>query len=132
MRSASVVVDLARANGATVITEPTDFHGQQQLARFQDPWHNLWWLFEYGATSTAPSEAPAEPPRWRPRPDDTTELRAPHHRRRPDPTLHQPPAEVSVDPKHGVHSPIGDPDWGAGSLLPWWASWSAWRLAWMP
>lgn len=55
VRSASVVVDLARANGATVITEPTDFHGQQQLARFQDPWHNLWWLFEYGATSTAPA-----------------------------------------------------------------------------
>lgn len=68
VRSANVVVDVARAHGSTVITEPTDFHGQQQLARFQDPWHNLWWLFGYGATSTAPSEAPAEPPRWRPDP----------------------------------------------------------------
>lgn len=66
--SASRVVRRARASGATVITEPTDFHGQQRLARFQDPWHNLWWLFEYGANSTAPSEAPDELPRWRPDP----------------------------------------------------------------
>jgi PhnB protein len=61
-------LDLAKANGARVVTEPTDFHGGQRLARFQDPWRNIWWLFEYGSTSTAPSEAPAEAPRWRPDP----------------------------------------------------------------
>lgn len=68
VQSASTVVERAGASGATVITEPTDFHGRQRLARFQDPWHNVWWLFEYGASSTAPSEAPSELPSWRPDP----------------------------------------------------------------
>lgn len=65
---ASAVVERARASGAVVITEPTDFHGQQRLARFQDPWHNIWWLFEHGPTSIAPSQGPDELPRWRPHP----------------------------------------------------------------
>jgi len=65
---AAAVIERARANDADVITEPTDFHGQQRLARFQDPWHNIWWLFEYGPTSVAPSQGPDELPRWRPDP----------------------------------------------------------------
>jgi uncharacterized glyoxalase superfamily protein PhnB len=65
---AGAVVDRAKANGAAVITEPTDFHGRQRLARLQDPWHNVWWLFEYGPGSVAPSQAPDELPRWRPDP----------------------------------------------------------------
>ena len=65
---ADVVVERARTNGADVITEPTDFHGGQRLARFQDPWHNVWWLFQYGPGSVAPSQAPDELPRWRPDP----------------------------------------------------------------
>lgn len=68
VQSVSAVLERARGKGAAVITEPTDFHGRQQLARFQDPWRNVWWLFEYGPGSTAPSEAPAEYPRWRPDP----------------------------------------------------------------
>lgn len=63
------VVEAARAQGAEVVTEPTPFHGGQRLARFTDPWHNLWWLFEYGPGSTAPSEAPDALPTWRPDPD---------------------------------------------------------------
>ncbi|HET7305226.1 MAG TPA: VOC family protein [Segeticoccus sp.] len=62
------VVERARAAGADIVTEPTDFHGRQRLARLRDPWHNLWWLFEYGAASVAPSEQPDELPRWRPDP----------------------------------------------------------------
>ena len=62
------VVARAREHGADVVTEPTDFHGGQRLARLRDPWHNLWWLFEYGADSSAPSEGPDELPRWRPDP----------------------------------------------------------------
>lgn len=62
------IIERASANGAVVVTGPTDFHGGQRLARFQDPWHNVWWLFEYGPTSIAPSEAPEELPRWRPVP----------------------------------------------------------------
>ncbi|MEJ8282052.1 VOC family protein [Pseudonocardia spirodelae] len=54
--------------GAEVVTEPTPFHGDQRLARLRDPWHNLWWLFEYGEQSTAPAEHPDEVPQWRPDP----------------------------------------------------------------
>ena len=65
---ADAVVARARADGAEVITEPTGFYGNQRLARLLDPWHNVWWLFEFGAESTAPSQAPNELPRWRPDP----------------------------------------------------------------
>ena len=64
----NLVVELAKAHGADVITEPTDFHGQQRLARFRDPWQNVWWLFEYGPDSVAPSQGPNELPSWRPDP----------------------------------------------------------------
>lgn len=65
---ADAVVGRAVRSGAEVVTEPTDFFGGQRLARLRDPWHNLWWLFERGPGSTAPSEAPDELPRWRPDP----------------------------------------------------------------
>jgi PhnB protein len=61
------IVGRARASGATIITDPVDFHGPR-LARLLDPWHNLWWLFEYGPDSVAPSEAADELPGWRPDP----------------------------------------------------------------
>jgi PhnB protein len=66
---ADAVADRARALGADVFTEPTDFFGNQRLARFRDPWNNLWWLFEFGPESSAPSQAPDELPSWRPDPD---------------------------------------------------------------
>lgn len=31
---------------AKIVTKPTDFFGVK-LARFQDPWQNLWWIYEY-------------------------------------------------------------------------------------
>lgn len=65
---AGAVVERAQSRGAAVITEPTDFYGNQRLARLLDPWHNVWWLFEYGSASTAPSEGPDELPAWRPDP----------------------------------------------------------------
>ncbi len=68
VEDAGAVVDRAVANGAQVITEPTDFYGNQRLARLLDPWHNVWWLFEYGPTSAAPSQGPDELPPWRPDP----------------------------------------------------------------
>lgn len=63
------VVARARAAGAEVVTAPTPFHGSQRLARVRDPWSTLWWFFEYGPASTAPSEAPDALPSWRPDPD---------------------------------------------------------------
>ncbi len=68
VRDAAAVTERATTRGAEVITEPTDFHGNQRLARFVDPWHNVWWLFEFGPRSTAPSQAPDELPSWRPDP----------------------------------------------------------------
>jgi uncharacterized glyoxalase superfamily protein PhnB len=65
---AAAVTERARGMGATVITEPVDFYGNQKLARFADPWSNVWWLFEYGPSSRAPSEGPNELPTWRPDP----------------------------------------------------------------
>jgi PhnB protein len=68
VRDVDAVVARARSAGAEIVTEPTAFHGRQRLARWRDPWSNLWWLFEYGPDSTAPSEAPDELPSWRPDP----------------------------------------------------------------
>jgi uncharacterized glyoxalase superfamily protein PhnB len=66
---ADAVLDRARGVGADVFTEPSRFFGEQRLARFQDPWHNVWWLFEYGPQSSAPAEGPNELPSWKPDPD---------------------------------------------------------------
>ena len=66
VRDVDTVVHRARIGGAAIVTEPTAFHGGQRLARWRDPWANLWWLFEYGPDSVAPSEAPDELPSWRP------------------------------------------------------------------
>lgn len=38
------VLRRAAAHGARVITEVSPFYGST-IARFQDPWHNIWWLF---------------------------------------------------------------------------------------
>lgn len=43
----------ATARGARVVTEVSPFYGGSDIARFQDPWGNLWWLF-----SPAPDGAP--------------------------------------------------------------------------
>lgn len=65
---AAAIAERAQSLGATVITEPVDFHGNQKLARFIDPWSNIWWLFQYEESSRAPSEQPNELPTWRPDP----------------------------------------------------------------
>lgn len=49
-----------------MVTEPTDFYGDQKLACLLDPWHNIRFLFELGTGSLAPSEGPDELPQWRP------------------------------------------------------------------
>jgi len=39
------VLDRAVARGAAVITPVSAFYGGYSLARFRDPWSNLWWLY---------------------------------------------------------------------------------------
>lgn len=60
----------AAERGATVVTEVSPFLGGYDIARFLDPWHNVWWLFAPARDTEAASqewdgsssEEPAEPP----------------------------------------------------------------------
>lgn len=42
-------LDKAVAHGARVVTAVTPFYNNVKLARFFDPWNNLWWLYEPAA-----------------------------------------------------------------------------------
>ncbi|MGW6377376.1 VOC family protein [Rhodococcus sp. NPDC055112] len=53
------VLRRAGARGAQVITSTTPFYGGSSLARFVDPWHNVWWLF-------GPAIEGAPEPTWEP------------------------------------------------------------------
>ena len=39
---AATILEEAKANGATIITELTAFYGGYNIARIQDPFGNLW------------------------------------------------------------------------------------------
>lgn len=41
-----VVLNRAVGRGASLVTPPTPFYGSLTLARVQDPWGNLWWLYQ--------------------------------------------------------------------------------------
>ena len=43
---AEEVVTRAVGRGASVVTPPTPFYGSVTLARMEDPWGNLWWLYQ--------------------------------------------------------------------------------------
>jgi uncharacterized glyoxalase superfamily protein PhnB len=43
---AQEVLRRAEKAGAIIVTEVSAFHGGLLLARFQDPWDNIWWLFQ--------------------------------------------------------------------------------------
>ncbi|GAC69213.1 VOC family protein [Gordonia soli] len=42
---AAGVLRRATARGARVVTDIAPFYGGYSIARFVDPWHNVWWLF---------------------------------------------------------------------------------------
>jgi PhnB protein len=46
VKDAQVILDRATKNGARVITERSDFYNGVKLARIQDAWGNIWWLYE--------------------------------------------------------------------------------------
>jgi uncharacterized glyoxalase superfamily protein PhnB len=43
--NAQSILDAAVKEGAEVITEVSEFYGGLDIARFKDPWQNIWWLF---------------------------------------------------------------------------------------
>lgn len=43
---AGSILAAAKTEGATVVTELTPFYGGYSIARIQDPFGNLWWLYE--------------------------------------------------------------------------------------
>lgn len=43
---ARAVLERARARGAHIVTRLSPFYNGVELARFRDPWGNLWWLYE--------------------------------------------------------------------------------------
>jgi len=40
------VIEGAVDRGATLVTPPTPFYGSLTLARIEDPWSNLWWIYQ--------------------------------------------------------------------------------------
>lgn len=44
VQDANEALHRAQEHGASVITEVSPFYGST-IARFRDPWHNIWWLF---------------------------------------------------------------------------------------
>lgn len=40
------LVERALVRGAALVTPPTPFYGSLTLARVQDPWENLWWIYQ--------------------------------------------------------------------------------------
>lgn len=43
---AETLVARAVERGAALVTPPTPFYGSLTLARVEDPWGNLWWLYQ--------------------------------------------------------------------------------------
>jgi PhnB protein len=50
----------AVGRGATVITEVSLFYGGFDIARFLDPWGNVWWLFAAAAADNAQDESSSD------------------------------------------------------------------------
>lgn len=66
----------AADRGATVITEVSAFYGGLDLARFGDPWGNVWWLFAPAAAGNDQGESAADGDDSQPGPVYTTLLEA--------------------------------------------------------
>ncbi|MGH8876340.1 MAG: VOC family protein [Stackebrandtia sp.] len=45
--------------GATIITEVSPFYGDMKIARFLDPWANMWWLFAPATDGNSRDDDPA-------------------------------------------------------------------------
>jgi len=55
VNDAQSVLDRVLMHGGRVVTRVSPFWNGLHIARFADPWNNLWWLFQPGdAATTAP------------------------------------------------------------------------------
>jgi len=59
VEDANKIIEAARSRGATIVTELTPFYGGYNIARIQDPFGNIWWLYE-AKTETAEAEIRAD------------------------------------------------------------------------
>lgn len=51
------ILDDAVASGARVVTPPTPFYGAVTLARMEDAWGNLWWMYQPSPGQPDPTPA---------------------------------------------------------------------------
>lgn len=49
-------LQVAESNGARIVTKPTDFYGEL-LSRFEDPFGNLWWVYQHSEEQAWDAEA---------------------------------------------------------------------------
>jgi uncharacterized glyoxalase superfamily protein PhnB len=54
VEDAQAVLDRAKQEGSEVITTLQNFYNGIKIARFKDPWGNIWWLFEKGSNPEKP------------------------------------------------------------------------------
>lgn len=59
VKDVTTTLQRAEAQGATVVTRPTEVYGDL-FSRFVDPWHNLWWVYQHQETFTWDKAADAE------------------------------------------------------------------------
>jgi uncharacterized glyoxalase superfamily protein PhnB len=46
VRDVEEVIARAAGSGGVMVTPPTPFYGELRLARMEDRWGNLWWLYQ--------------------------------------------------------------------------------------
>lgn len=61
---AQKVLDRAIARGAELVTQVSNFYGGFKLARFKDPFENIWWLYEPDPEGAAQQGSGAENSDW--------------------------------------------------------------------
>ena len=62
--NAREILDRALKTGAKMITPVSDFYYGMKLARFQDSWGNIWWLFERGSEPEKPKGKDSADTSW--------------------------------------------------------------------
>ena len=62
LQDIQAVLDRAELAGGSVVTERSPFYGGFNLARMQDPWGNIWWLYE--PSTPSPPAGPTSDTSW--------------------------------------------------------------------